>query len=402
MRSHGNGASGFPHPEHAMAVRGISWSHRQQAYFMESPLPSTTAPATGKPTGFRTYTKGATGGHRGRRQAYNVLVTAACPRTLAFLLVGLPLLPSCAGGLCPMAPPESEAPPVAEEPPVPEEPPGKDEPEVPLPPSILIDASVTRGGKDGRPPVTVNVRGGEPVPWTSTDLALEPLPFDPAAVAARPQFVDHWKTSEDEPGTVRVCSVLEGMPADALFLELLPADSEVIWADGSRGTFRGIHAQGQTWSDWGLDVVTTVPPGDPGIRSLAIALDLHRTTRVRRHEASVGVGEAASFELGECGRRWILPEDLEVTEFEVTRYGKPREGLFARGLRSDRLVRLADGTGAALRVMGSGGAGSVCQRDWGFWPEREFVPPLKVTVDLPLETATTRIVLRMENLVPKR
>jgi hypothetical protein len=318
------------------------------------------------------------------------------------LLALILLLPACAGGPAPATVLDTGGPPVAAgTPPSPTEP--SDPPpeqERPLPPSILVDASVTRKGPEGGPPVTVNVRGGEPVPWTSAELSFAPPPFDPTAVVAAPRFVSVWKTSEYEPGTVRVCSDLRGMPADALFLELVPAASEVVWADGTRGTFRGIHSQGQRPIEWELDILTTVPPEDPDIRSLTVALDLHRATRVRRHEASVGVGQAAAIHFGVCTKRWILPEDLQVTEFEVTRYGDPILPLFDRGLRTDRLVRLADASGEVLQDRGGGGAGSVRTRDWGFWPEREMKAPLRVTVDLPLDTVTTRILLRMKDVRP--
>jgi len=274
--------------------------------------------------------------------------------------------------------------------------------ERPLPPSILIDASVSRGGRDGKPRVTVNARGGTPVPWTVTEEGRRPLDFDAGAVASEVRRVDVWKKSDDEPGTVRLGVVLHDLPADLLFMELVTGESELVWADGSRGGFRGMHGQYPSKAGWLLDFLTTVPPGDPAIRSASVAVDIHRSVRVRRYEAAVGVGEAAVFDFGNSGSRWILPEDLEVTEFEVRRYAAPLIPLLERGLAPTRFVTLVDATGAVLDDRGSSGGGSVCIRNWGYWPERALVPPLRVAVDLPLETETARVVLRLENLRPTR
>ena len=215
-------------------------------------------------------------------------------------------------------------------------------------------------------------------------------------------LVDFWETSEYEPGAVRVCADLPGLPADTLFLELVPGASEVVWADGSRGTFRGIHFQGRSEAAWSIEFLTTVPPADPVIRSLAVAVDLHRATRVRRHEATVGVGEGAAFEFGICGMRWFLEEDLEVREYDYRWFGDPLVPQFERGLDPRHLVTRADATGEALKSLENSSSGGGCLRTWGHWPERELKPPLRVTVDVPLETVITRIVLRLENLVPKR
>lgn len=273
----------------------------------------------------------------------------------------------------------------------------------PAPPSwILSDASVTGSGKGDEPSAPETVREPELVPWIVTELSFEPLPFDSKAIVGEPNFVRRWEAQEHSLGTVNIGSHLQGLPADALFLEPVPGESEVLWADGSAGTIREISWQGPGEGKWHFSVLTSVPPESSDIKSVTIALDLHQSTRVRRHEVRLGMREEAAIEFGHWYSRWLLSEDGVIFEDTSPRDERPDSPLFDRGLNSDRLLRLTDASDTALQEWCSVTGGSRTSQTWVLSQARKLTPPLRVTVDLPLETTTTRVVLRMKDLRLKK
>lgn len=238
--------------------------------------------------------------------------------------------------------------------------------------------------------------------WTKTEVKLKTLPFEPGAVTATANPSDRWEPSGDRLAAVRVCFSLSGLPEDALFLELDPKASEVVWADGSRGTIREIWSQYVSKEGSGVDVLTTVPPAEPNISTVRIALDVHRPTLIQRSEAVVGIDEAAAFDFGVIGAKWTLSSDLRVTAFTFGRYRKALTPLFDRGLYPTRLVRLTDKDGKPLQEWGGGGAGSMTITHWGTGFEQPLTPPLHVTVDVPQETTTSRVVVNLKDIHPRR
>lgn len=271
-----------------------------------------------------------------------------------------------------------------------------------LPPSIPFGASVTRQGPGDGPPITVSTGGGNVVAWSHSEVKLTPIPFDPSTVVARVSSADLWARTEREPGTVRVCYSLYGLPSDALFLELDSKASEVVWADDTRGTVREVSSQSSGDYGCSMDVLTTVPPNDPTIRSMHIALDLHRPTRVSRSEAAIGIDDSARFDFGIRRMEWVLSSDLQVTEFGAGQYRKPITPLLDRGLYASVLVQLADAKGVPLRPGGGGGAGSQTIKTWWGGSDDPLAPPVHVTVDVPQETVTTRVVVSLKDIRPTR
>jgi len=271
-----------------------------------------------------------------------------------------------------------------------------------FPRSIVIDASVTRFDPATGEPVQVKLRGGKPVAWARTEIGPDPGSFDPAVVTAAVVSVDLQRTFRDGPWEACVRCSVTGLPADATTLGLDSAASEVVWGDGSRGAVRALRAQGPKGDSWSFDAVTTVPPDDSRIRSMAIALDLHRKPPCLRWEARIGVDESAVFEFEGSVSKWTLSSDLHVTEFSVARHRSPDLPPLEWSPASVRLAGLADAEGRPLRKSSASGAGSISILEWILDYGTDPVPPVIVTVEAPLASPPTRLVLRLEDLRPRR
>jgi hypothetical protein len=311
----------------------------------------------------------------------------------------MPFLALLAG--CAAAEPETQAPApaVADSPAEPAPAPAE---ERPLPPSIVLDASITRSGPGDGPPVTVSLRGGKPVEWTRSEFTREPTPFDPQEVVARGLFAEHLGRDFQGEGTIRVDCTIRGLPADALFLELDAAASKVTWSNGSPGTLREMSSQSARDAAWSIEVLTSAPPTDPVIGLLRIAFDVHQPTAVKRSVASLGVDDAAAFDFESVGSKWTLSSDRRVTQFSVSRHREPSHPLLREGLDPDELVRLEDANGRRLRRGIESGAGSTVMTEWRTDVEEDLEPPLRVTVDWPTATAKRRVVVHLRDIKPSR
>lgn len=275
------------------------------------------------------------------------------------------------------------------------------EPERELPPSIPMGASATTFDAEGRVTSSASSSDGEPAPWTRTELRPDPLPFSTDAIETTLHSWDAWEARSDRPATVRFCLEFRGFPADALFLELVPGASEVAWAEGPPGTITEIWCQGGSEGCWQVDFLTSAPPMNNVIRSLRFSMDLHQSTRVLRHEAHVGEGQAAAFDFGVMRERWVVSGPSMVTDFTAGAYGSPASPLYKRGLSAGRSTRIEDANGAAFTSWGGGGAGSQTISHMRCSAEGGARLPIKVTVDVPQETKTTRFSIHLKEMVPK-
>lgn len=282
--------------------------------------------------------------------------------------------------------------------------------DAPLPPTIPLGASSTHIDSQGRPSATVSTGDGHRVDWTHSELRPTPLPFKPEDVETVFNSADYrtklWSSDREDisGGTISVGIILRRLPADALFVELAPADSLVIWSDGSRGTVNSIwrHTMIRNGESW-LDLTTSPPPrSSHSIRSIEIALDLHQPTRLQRYQAQLRPGDSAAFDFGVLHMEWHLSDGLYVTEFGAGHYGKPVSPYYQRGLYCQQGVDLRDDKGTLLQGLFGGGAGSQSINTLTGGGGIPLAPPLHVRVDVPEETATSRVLVRLTDLQPQR
>ncbi len=251
-------------------------------------------------------------------------------------------------------------------------------------------------------PIQVTLRGGRRVDWTRTVVGPDLPSFDPGAVTVQSTSVTLREPSRGQPGAARVNGSVEGLPSDASRLELVVGISTVVWGDGTRGTVRAFRARGSKDEGWSVEIETTAPPEDSRIRSLSFAVDLIRSPRLLRWEARFGVGEGASFDFGSGVRKWILSGDMHVTEFRVARHESNVDSLPDREQASAGVVGIRDAEGRPFRNTSGSGAGSISILEWVPDFEPDPVLPVRVTVEAPLVISPTRLVLRLEDLQPRR
>ncbi len=242
--------------------------------------------------------------------------------------------------------------------------------------------------------------GGHRTPRvTKTEVRPELLPFDPAAVEVEAHYVDLWSPSPPGPEVVRVGCTVTGLPEDVLFVELDAEASGLTWADGSAGSVPDLLSERRLNRHRSLFVGTSVPPSDRRIRSLRLALDVHRVTLWDHTEAILGVGDGFDLDLGSRRRTWVLSEDRVLTEFSHNRLFEKdpvgRGGALLEGTR----IRVTDGDGNPFRDTGGLVTGSGSIKSWDIESERLLV---RVTVDAPVETVSTRVVLLLEDVRTRR
>ena len=278
----------------------------------------------------------------------------------------------------------------------------------PLPPSIPLGASVTRYDSQGRPSPTVSTGDGHRVDWTHSELRPTPLPFKPEDVEGVLSSAEYrtslWEGENISDGTISIGINLRRLPADALFVELAPADSLVIWSDGSPGKVNSIWRRTMIRDGEGSLYLTTSPPpqSSHSARSLDIALDLHQPTRLQRYQAQIHPGDSAAFNFGVLHMEWHLSEGLYVTEFGAGQFGKPVSPFYERGLYCEQGVGLRDDRGTPLQMMGVSGAGSQTIMTLTGGGAKPLAPPLHVRVDVPEETTTSRVLVSLTDIQPHR
>lgn len=245
--------------------------------------------------------------------------------------------------------------------------------------------------------VALHPIAGKPGQWTRTEVPREPVPFEPLLVEARKDYVDRGRETLDWPATMRVGLTVFGLPSDAGSLELHAGGSEVTWTDGTRGTLRGIDYQVGPAKVMSLGVLTSSPPSGAAIKQLRFAFDVHQVTRVVRWEASIGLGDAATFAFAGMQATWSVLADGHVIEDAGPRQDLEELPVAVRSPGWSPVVRIVDAKGRDLQVTGGTGLGPTMVTSWE--PLTPPEPgPVRVTVDVPLVWRTTRVVALLENL----
>jgi hypothetical protein len=244
---------------------------------------------------------------------------------------------------------------------------------------------------EGRVLARATSNDGEVVAWARKELRPSPRPFPVEAVRA---WEYEGRFHSDESGRTDFVDVsldVAGMPGDVLFLELDRGAFSLTSGGGNTGTLVQMVEQYRIDSDWRIRLrISGLPKGDR-IRSLRLSLECHQATRVARHVAVVGAGQAAWFDFGEWAERWVVSGPTTITVFGRAVHGSPIAPLYGVGLAPRDTTRIEDADGKEYASMGEDRTGHQSVHLLGLPLDESARLPVTITVDIPLETRTTRV-----------